>query len=59
LQFPRLSYDFDFASLTVTAPHLENHLEYRDFKLMLQGIDDGGADAWKKLLTAHFEGCES
>jgi hypothetical protein len=34
-----------------------NHLEYQDFKLVLEGVDDGGADAWRKLLVAHFEGC--
>ncbi|MEX0645372.1 MAG: hypothetical protein WD076_08675, partial [Parvularculaceae bacterium] len=36
---------------------IPNHLEYHDFKLKLVGIDDGGAVAWTKLLTAHFEGC--
>ncbi|MBL8782255.1 MAG: hypothetical protein JNL06_15070 [Alphaproteobacteria bacterium] len=37
---------------------IPNHAEYKDFKLKLQGIDDGGAEAWKRLLTAHFEGCK-
>jgi hypothetical protein len=34
-----------------------NHLEYHDFNLTLEGIDQG-ADAWTALLKAHFEGCE-
>lgn len=33
-----------------------NHAEYRDFKLRLIGTSRGAA-AWKRLLTAHFEGC--
>jgi hypothetical protein len=33
-----------------------NHAEYRDFKLRLTGVSRGAA-AWKRLLTAHFEGC--
>ena len=33
-----------------------NHSEYRDFKLRLTGTSRGAA-AWKRLLTAHFEGC--
>lgn len=36
---------------------IPNHLEYDDFRLALQGVDDGGAPAWRKLLLAHFEGC--
>lgn len=34
-----------------------NHAEYRDFKLRLTGIGQGAAE-WKRLLTAHFEGCD-
>ena len=34
-----------------------NHSEYRDFKLRLTGVRDGGADEWRRLLLAHFEGC--
>jgi len=34
-----------------------NHREYRDFKLTLTRVDDGGAVAWDKLLRAHFDGC--
>lgn len=33
-----------------------NHAEYRDFKLRLTGTSRGAAE-WKRLLTAHFEGC--
>jgi hypothetical protein len=36
---------------------IPNHAEYRDFKLRLTGISDGGAEAWRRLLAAHFEGC--
>lgn len=36
-----------------------NHLEYRDFKNVLQSIDEGGAPAWRNLLLAHFEGCDA
>jgi hypothetical protein len=36
-----------------------NHLEYRDFKFVLQSIDDGGQDAWRRLLLSHFEGCDA
>jgi hypothetical protein len=34
-----------------------NHSEYRDFKLRLTGTSRGTA-TWKRLLTAHFEGCD-
>ncbi len=37
---------------------IPNHLEYENFKLKLEDIDDGGQSAWTRLLTAHFEGCE-
>lgn len=36
-----------------------NHLEYDDFKLVLQGVEDGGPQAWRRLLLSHFEGCEA
>ncbi len=36
---------------------IPNHAEYRDFKLRLTGVSDGGADEWRRLLTAHFENC--
>jgi hypothetical protein len=38
---------------------MPNHAEYKDFKLVLTGIDDGGPAAWDRLLRAHFEGCPS
>ena len=38
---------------------IPNHIEYENFKLELQSVDDGGEAAWKALLTAHFEGCEA
>ena len=37
---------------------IPNHREYQDFKLALTSIDDGGAEAWRALKLAHFEGCE-
>ena len=36
---------------------IPNHSEYRDFRLRLTGVSDGGADEWRRLLSAHFEGC--
>jgi hypothetical protein len=36
---------------------IPNHSEYRDFALRLIGVSDGGAEQWRRLLTAHFEGC--
>lgn len=36
---------------------IPNHVEYRDFRLRLTGVSDEGEAAWKKVLTAHFEGC--
>ena len=36
---------------------IPNHSEYRDFALRLTGVSDGGADAWRALLTAQFENC--
>jgi hypothetical protein len=37
---------------------IPNHAEYNSFRLKLQGIDDGGATTWDKLLRSHFEGCK-
>lgn len=34
-----------------------NHSEHSDFRLRLTRISDGGAAEWRRLLTAHFEGC--
>lgn len=36
---------------------IPNHSEYRDFRLVLTGVSDGGPDEWRRLLTAHFAGC--
>jgi hypothetical protein len=36
-----------------------NHLEYDDFKLVLQSVSDGGEADWRKLLSAHYEDCEA
>jgi hypothetical protein len=36
---------------------IPNHTEYKDFKLKLVDIDNGGAEAWNRVLTAHFEDC--
>ncbi|HYI48691.1 MAG TPA: hypothetical protein VEX35_09520 [Allosphingosinicella sp.] len=36
---------------------IPNHAEYRDFRLQLRGVSDGGARAWRRLLTRHFENC--
>ena len=36
---------------------IPNHSEYRDFQLRLIWLSDGGPTAWRRLLTAQFEGC--
>lgn len=36
---------------------IPNHSEYRDFALRLIGVSDGGREDWRRLLSAHFEGC--
>lgn len=36
---------------------IPNHSEHRDFALRLTGVSDGGADEWRRLLTAHYENC--
>jgi len=36
---------------------IPNHSEHRDFALRLTGVSDGGAEQWRRLLSAHFEGC--
>ncbi len=40
--------------VTSAAP---NHDEYKDFRLALVSIDDGGAPAWKAARDAHWRGC--
>lgn len=36
---------------------IPNHSEHRDFAIRLTGVSDGGPEEWRRLLTAHFEGC--
>ena len=36
---------------------IPNHSEHRDFRLRLTRVSDGGAEEWRRLLTAHFENC--
>ena len=36
---------------------IPNHSEHRDFRLRLTRVSDGGGAEWRRLLTAHFEGC--
>lgn len=36
---------------------IPNHSEYRDFRLRLTSVSDGGAAEWRRLLVAHFEHC--
>jgi hypothetical protein len=35
-----------------------NHTEYRDFRLVLQRIDNNGAEAWRAARAAHWQGCD-
>jgi hypothetical protein len=35
-----------------------NHVEYADFRMVLQRMDDNGAEAWRAARAAHWEGCE-
>ena len=36
---------------------IPNHSEHRDFRLRLTQVSDGGADEWRRLLSAHWENC--
>jgi hypothetical protein len=36
---------------------IPDHAEYRDFGLRLTRVSDGGATAWRRLLTRQFENC--
>lgn len=38
---------------------IPNHSEYRDFRLRLVGVSDGGREEWRRMLSAHFQGCPS
>jgi hypothetical protein len=35
-----------------------NHPGYKDFRLELVSVNDGGLEAWTAMLEAHYEGCE-
>lgn len=50
-------FDAEDGHIVDVAWGLPNHAEYRDFRLRLTGIDDGGAETWKALLVGHHEGC--
>jgi len=34
-----------------------NHDNYRDFRLVLEKVEDAGAEGWRRLLMSHWEGC--
>ena len=36
---------------------IPNHSEHQDFRLRLTGVSDGGAEEWRRLLSAHYENC--
>ena len=36
---------------------LPNHREYRDFKLLLRSVSEGGEAEWKRILAAHHADC--
>lgn len=36
---------------------IPNHSEHRDFRLRLTRVSDGGEAEWRRLLSAHFDGC--
>ena len=36
---------------------IPNHSEHRDFRLRLTGSATAAPEEWRRLLTAHFEGC--
>jgi hypothetical protein len=36
-----------------------NHPGYTDYHLVLDGVDDGGTDAWRALLMKHWQGCKA
>jgi len=52
-----LLLDARYGHVVEVETSIPNHLEYDDFKLVLQSVEDGGDPAWRKLLTSHFEGC--
>jgi hypothetical protein len=36
---------------------IPNHPGYKDYKLVLDAIDDGGEPAWTALMADHWKGC--
>jgi hypothetical protein len=36
-----------------------NHPGYTDYHLVLDSVDDGGANAWRTLLMRHWQGCKA
>lgn len=53
-----LALDAKDGHVVAVESDVPNHDGYDDFKLVLQGVDDGGPEAWRRLLLAHFEGCD-
>ena len=51
-----LSLAMAYVTADLDLEHI-NHSEHRDFRLRLTRVSDGGAAEWRRLLTAHFEGC--
>ncbi len=49
--------DADSGHIVEARFKMPNHLGYRDFKLTLTSVDDGGADTWRAYLLAHHHGC--
>ena len=50
---------FDAADGHIVAADLglPNHAEYRDYRLRLTRVSDGGPASWRALLAAHFADC--
>lgn len=53
----RLLLDAEDGHVVAVETAVPNHLEYDDFKLTLEGVEDGGEKLWRALLLSHFEGC--
>jgi hypothetical protein len=41
------------------AASVPNHDGYEDLLVVLKGVSDGGAEAWRKLLLLHYEECDT
>ena len=50
-------FDADEGHIVAAEWGLPNHSEHRDFALRLTSVSDGGAEEWRRLLSAHWEGC--